>query len=60
MIDVGQISYDKKIAIIINPSAGKKKSLELRKKMISDKLDAANIKHEYLETKGKNDTFNFA
>lgn len=60
MIDVGQISYEKKIAIIINPNAGKQKSLDHRKKMISQKLDAAGIKYEYLVTKGKEDTVKFA
>ena len=50
MIDVGQISYDKKIAIILNPGAGKKTSLDKRKKVISEKLNAAGIKHEYLVT----------
>lgn len=60
MINVGQISYDKKIAIIMNPSAGKSNNLRRKKKVISDKLDANNIKHEFLITQCRSDTINFA
>lgn len=34
--------------------------MDRRKKIITEKLDAAGIKHEYLVTKGKNDIINFA
>jgi len=48
MIDVGQIIYDKKIAIVYNPNAGRKVEYKSR---ISEKLNEFNIKHEFMETK---------
>jgi diacylglycerol kinase family enzyme len=49
MIDVGQLEYHKKIAIVYNPNSGRK--MDQRTK-ISAKLDEYNIKYEFMETKG--------
>ena len=48
MIDVGQLNYDKKIAIVYNPNSGRKVDCKTR---ISEKLDEFNIKYEFMETK---------
>ena len=40
LINTDRIIYDKPIAILYNPNSGKKKDI---KKIISDKLDSANI-----------------
>ena len=55
MIDVGKIKYEKKLAIIYNPEAGRRVSI---KNKISDKLNKAGIKFEFLDTKGYMDAVN--
>ena len=55
MIDVGKIKYAKKIAIIYNPEAGKKKSI---KDKISKRLQENGIQFEFIETKAYMDAVN--
>ncbi|CDW74738.1 transcriptional regulator [Stylonychia lemnae] len=54
VIEPGKVIYDKPIAIIYNPNAGKKRNIRA---IISQRLDAAGIKHEYLESKRVFDTW---
>ena len=56
LIDVEQMSYSKKLAIIYNPNSGRKID---RKAQISNALDKNSIKYEFLETKGYLDALNF-
>jgi len=55
MIDVGKIKYEKKIAIIYNPKAGRKNSI---KEKICKRLTENKIEFEFLETKGFMDAVN--
>ena len=48
------IKYDKPVAIIYNPNSGKKRDV---KQVITDRLNMANIPHEFLESKKAFDTW---
>ena len=56
MIDIGQIIYDRPLAIIYNPSAGKRIDMKAK---IAQKLDQYGIKYEFLETQGFLDAYRF-
>ena len=55
MIDVGKITYAKKLAIIYNPVSGKKNSI---KEKIVKRLQENKIEFEFLETKAYMDACN--
>lgn len=57
MIDVGQVDYSKKVAIIYNPNSGRRIN---RKRQISEILQQNDIKFEFLETNGYLDALNYA
>ena len=55
MIDIGQVNYDKKIALIYNPASGKKSD---KREQITEALDKLGIQHEYLLTYKRWDAVN--
>ena len=55
LIDIGQVNYDKKIALIYNPASGKKSD---KREQITEALDKLGIQHEYLLTYKRWDAVN--